>query len=76
MANPQQFDRVCRVVALLIRRLLETEDGAAANRESSPGAAARTPQDARESASCQVEDPSQIEDTSPGSPPEEEGGAE
>ncbi len=70
MTNPQQFDRVCRVVALLIRRLLETEGG----RESSPGAAARTPQDARESASCQVESPSQVEDTSPGSSPE--GGAE
>ena len=64
MANPQQFDRVCRVVALLIRRLLETESG----QETSPGAATRTPQDARESTPCQVEEPSS------GSPPE--GGAE
>ncbi len=25
MVNPQQFDRLCRIVALLIRRTLETD---------------------------------------------------
>jgi len=61
MANPQQFDRLCHIVALLVRRLLETDCGAdapgrsaAASPDSSSGKAAYVPKDARESPPCQV----------------------